>query len=518
MAEIADTVVIGSGFTGMLVARELVEAGQEVIIVERGPMRLDADSLPLSQREERLASTEHNTRIPRRGVGVGFGSLRTPPVNEPVTTRSSPTVHRQPWTYAYAFGGSSLTWSGVAPRLLPTDFKTQSAFGFGRDWPISYDDLLPFYQEVERALAISGASHDLFPGSDTYPVPPPAPSAVDELLGSLLEPFAPLPLARQTADPADYPPPLEGSRESIERPSTMLEVARGLIASGRLTVRDRTVASRLRTANGRVSAVEFVSADGVRGELLTKRVVAGAHGIENAALLLRSGLDGPAVGRWLGAHTHVVLELELNQAVDHAHASTRESGISYAWTDGPWRSERASAIVVPFNPGLLLRDRITEALVDGRCGPKLRHELSRRFARTVVLYISLEDVPRDDRFVQLSSKRDSLGLPRTDVSYPPDSDYAIRGLHEVCNGLQERLRPLGARIVGHQASLRGGHMLGTCFMGSDGVVDENLRHHDIDNLYVAGGSAFPSYSSLHPTTTIAALAVRLGRHLAASSA
>jgi choline dehydrogenase-like flavoprotein len=61
-------------------------------------------------------------------------------------------------------------------------------------------------------------------------------------------------------------------------------------------------------------------------------------------------------------------------------------------------------------------------------------------------------------------------------------------------------------------------MLGTCFMGPDGVVDENLRHHRLRNLYMAGGSSFPTHSALHPTTTIAALAVRLGRHLASSDA
>jgi choline dehydrogenase-like flavoprotein len=54
-------------------------------------------------------------------------------------------------------------------------------------------------------------------------------------------------------------------------------------------------------------------------------------------------------------------------------------------------------------------------------------------------------------------------------------------------------------------------------MGDDGVVDENLRHHELDNLYVVGGSAFPTYSALHPTVTIAALGVRLGRHLAGVS-
>ncbi|HZO06970.1 MAG TPA: GMC oxidoreductase, partial [Solirubrobacterales bacterium] len=69
-------------------------------------------------------------------------------------------------------------------------------------------------------------------------------------------------------------------------------------------------------------------------------------------------------------------------------------------------------------------------------------------------------------------------------------------------------------VVGKRVGGLGGHMLGTTFMGEGGVIDENLRHHQLANLYVAGGSSFPTHSALHPTTTIAALAIRLGRHLA----
>jgi choline dehydrogenase-like flavoprotein len=140
-----------------------------------------------------------------------------------------------------------------------------------------------------------------------------------------------------------------------------------------------------------------------------------------------------------------------------------------------------------------------------------------RFARTVVLYVSVEDAPREDRFVELSPRRDRLGLPLSRVSYPPDSEYAQRSLREVRAGLERRLSPRGARIVGSHLGGRGGHMLGACAMGPDGVVDENLRHHRFANLYLTGGSALPTHSALHPTATIAALAVRLGRHLRGSS-
>jgi glucose dehydrogenase len=489
MAESTEVVVVGSGITGLLVARELLAAGREVTIVERGPLRLDADRLPLSAREAPLPTTEHNT--------------------EP-----SPAQGGHGWQYGYAFGGSSLLWAGVSPRLHPTDFDLHARHGVGRDWPISYDDLVPFYREAEAALRVAGADHPEFPGSDAYPVAPPEPSGADRLLGPLLEPFGVLPVARELAPPGGYPPPLDGDVEEVERSVTMLGVARELDGSPGLRVRDRTAVSRLRVQSERVVAVEGRGADGEHREIRANEVVLATHGIENPALLLRSGLHGPAVGRWLGDHTHIVLDLELAEPAEHWAAATRDSGISYAWLDGSWRSERASAVVVPFNPGLFLRDVLPERLADGEAGATLRRRLADRFARTVVVYVSLEDLPRAERNVELSTERDELGIPRSRVSYPTDSAYVQRGLAQVSRDLEKRLAPLGARVVDERIGGLGGHMLGTCFMGPDGVVDENLRHHRIENLHIAGGSSFPTHSALHPTTTIAALAIRLGRHLA----
>lgn len=489
MAERARTAIVGSGISGLLVAREMLARGEEVTIVERGPVRLDADRLPLSEREARLASTAHNTEpSPRRG---GY-----------------------PWQYAYAFGGSSLLWAGVAPRLLPADFEMRSRYGVWRDWPVGYEELVPFYREAERALRMAGAAHPLFPGSDAYPLPPPEPSGADRLLAPLLEPFAALPIARELGPPGGYPPPPSDDGESIEASCTILGIGRELLGEPGLTVIDRTAVASLKTAAGRVVGVECLDANGSPRFLAADRVVLATHGIENAALLLRSGLDGPDVGRWLGDHAHVVLDVELDRPIEHWRASSRDSGISYAWADGPWRGERASAAVIPFNPGLLVRDELTEALATGTHGPALRSRVSELFARRLVLYVSIEDAPREDRFVRLSTARDGLGIPLSHITYPADSEYVERGLREVCAGLENRLGSLGARIVGRRLGGRGGHMLGTCFMGPDGVVDENLRHHRLNNLYVTGGSAFPTHSALHPTATIAALAIRLGRHLA----
>ena len=191
-------------------------------------------------------------------------------------------------------------------------------------------------------------------------------------------------MARELAAPGGYPPPLDGGVEEVERSVTMLGVARELAGAPGLRVRDRAVVSRLRTQSDRVVAIEARDADGDHREIRANEVVLATHGIENAALLLRSGLHGPAVGRWLGDHTHIILDLELAEPADHWPAATRDSGISYAWLDGPWRSERASAVVVPFNPGLFLRDTLLEPLADGEAGEPLRRRLADRFARTEI--------------------------------------------------------------------------------------------------------------------------------------
>lgn len=79
--------------------------------------------------------------------------------------------------------------------------------------------------------------------------------------------------------------------------------------------------------------------------------------------------------------------------------------------------------------------------------------------------------------------------------------------------LEQRLRPLSARVVGRGHG-RGAHQLGTCAMGDDGVVNEKLRHHDVEkNPYVAGGSAFPSSGALHSTLTMPTCGVPLGQHV-----
>jgi choline dehydrogenase-like flavoprotein len=131
--------------------------------------------------------------------------------------------------------------------------------------------------------------------------------------------------------------------------------------------------------------------------------------------------------------------------------------------------------------------------------------------------VLLEDVPQRARRIELSSVRDELGLPRIRIHYGPPTAYEQDGWRAIREEIEHRLSPLRPLHVEERPGPAGSHLLGTCRMataGHDGVVDRDLRHLDVENLWVAGGSAFPTYGSLHPTLTIAALAVRLGDQLA----
>jgi choline dehydrogenase-like flavoprotein len=118
--------------------------------------------------------------------------------------------------------------------------------------------------------------------------------------------------------------------------------------------------------------------------------------------------------------------------------------------------------------------------------------------------------------VTLATNRDSFGLPLNEVAYPAPTAYEKAGIERAVALIRRRLAPLGVRGIETGPGPRGGHILGTCRMGSgkDAVVDTEMRHLDLENLFVAGGSAFPTYSPVHPTLTIAALALRLGESLA----
>jgi choline dehydrogenase-like flavoprotein len=490
-----DVLVVGSGFCGLLVARELLAAGRDVSVIERGALKPHAAQLRDRAHELRLPTTDHN--------------------HEP-----APGEAPYPWNYVYGVGGSSLHWTGVAPRLLPADFRLRSEHGVGRDWPLDYEELAPYYADAERLLHVAGSESPFFPGEHgLQPAHPLSPA--DRLLEGPLAPFHAVPQARPTVSVNGRPAccgntncalcPVD-SRQSMLH---LLEDERLLEQPG-LQLLDCTVVARLRIARGRVDAVECVDAAGEWTLRRPRTVVLAGGGIENGAILLRSGAEDADTGRWLFDHGHRLVQVELDRPAPIGRGAAHITGASYAWADGPWRSRRGSLLALVVNQGMLGARALVDAIAGGRTGARVREEYRDRVRRTLEFDVVAEDLPSETRRVELSPRRDAFGLPRSRIAYGADSTYLEAAVGTLIADVETRLKPLGARVTRVEPAAEGSHQLGTAFMGDGaGVVDRDLRHHRVANLFVAGGSAFPAYSAHHPTLTICALALRLGRALGA---
>ena len=495
-ARVADVAVVGSGVAGLLAARELVAAGREVLLVERGGLKTHTAQLADGRHDVNATTAEPNHE-------------------------SAPGGAEYPWQYVYGVGGATLHWTGVATRLLPADLELCSRYGVGVDWPLSYEELAPFWEQAEHALAVAGGANPLLPGSDAPAQPAHPFSPADELLAPLLEPYVPLPQARPTL-PVDGRPACCGDARCSLCPvdarfSALHLWDRELRDTPAIELLDLTIAARLRVAAGQDAIVECIDERGERGEIHARTVVLAAGGIENAAVLLRSGLGGREVGRRLYDHEQRPLEIAIGRSAGHGRGATLSTGVSYAYADGSFRAERASVLVHPYNPGLsaeALAGDVLESILARRVGSSARASLRRRFDRTLVLSVTSDDLPDPARAVSLSPRKDSFGLSLNRIEYAPRSAYASRAWSALLADLERRLAPLRPSAIREAGPVRGAHQLGTCPMGR--VVDTDLRVRGTGSVYAAGGSAFPSYGAGWPTLTIAALAIRLGRMLAAA--
>ncbi len=496
-----DIAIVGSGVCGLLAAWPALVAGRQVTMLERGALKTHA---------EQLADGQWSADVPG-----------AEPNNE-----TAPGTPAYPWSYVYGVGGSSLHWDGATPRFTAADFRMRSAYGVMVDWPLSLAQLEPYYVRAEQALGVSGApdagvaaSGPVPPGARTLPPHPFSP--MDEAIAPNLRPFGPLPQARPSK-PLQGRPACCGSATCqlcpVDARFSALNGLAAVLDHPRLDLHRQTVAARLRTADGRrrIEAIEAIDQRGARMLVRAERYVLAASGFENPGILLRSGLAGAAVGRYLFDHAHTTLIVDLRRDLSPGHGDTLSTGLSEALREGGFRSKRSGAILIPFNPGAPLAPLVSAGVLAGSDGDKTRAEALSTWSRRLPLDMLTEDVPQAERRVALSSKRDSFGLPLNLVAYPASTRYEGEGIAAAAEQVRRRLAPLGARGVEVLPGPRGGHLLGTCRMGSgrDAVVDAEMRHLGIENLFVAGGSAFPTYSAAHPTLTIAALALRLGDLLA----
>jgi choline dehydrogenase-like flavoprotein len=402
------------------------------------------------------------------------------------------------WHYTIAFGGGTNCWWAVCPRNHPNDFRVKSKYGVGVDWPLSYEDLIPYYREAEHIICVAGPD-DLdqhFPGTGEYPQPPHRMNDIDRIMkaaqpdqhfvmpnGRLSRPIGSRGACCGTVECRWCP---------VDAKFTALNSMQHVIEHPDLDICTDSKAEAIDVENGIAKGVRFVNGGkdyAAKGDL----IVLGANGFHSPILMMQSGFDHPLIGRFI--HEKIECEVEAYlDGVKNFNGSTILTCMNLSLLDGDFRRNYGGAML----------------LFENTWKFGLRPEYG-RWREVLPINIAVDTLPEFTSRVTRSSD----GRPH--VSYPQHSEYGLRGLKAAIEKLPEVLRPLPIERIEVRLIDNGPvHLIGTLRMGTDpreSIVDANQVHHDVRNLIVVGSSVFPTAGSGPPSLTVAAMSMRAARLL-----
>jgi len=498
-------------------ALELARRGVQVTVLESGP------------RHDPRQRGEYVRRYLR-----GENPWRTPLAELDRHTVSGTTPYPLEGGRARGVGGSTLHWEGYALRLHADDFRLRSLHGIADDWPISYQDLEPYYARAEQALGVAGAADDPWasPRSMRLPLPAFPFSYSDRLFGracrSLGIAIHSLPQARNSVAYSGRPQCRAcstchvcptGAKASID----LTQVPEAEATGNARILTDATVLRLEVDHSGAVSAAVYARPDRVERRVTARVFVVAAGAVETARLLLlsvsRDFPDGLAnrsglVGRFFMSHPSIDVTGRAREKV-HPYRIGFSTAMSQQFAVDRNRATRGAFFLEFLNSAGPKPDRI--AATSGLWGDALRQRVREEFGRWLGIRIYCEQLPDPANSVSLDARvRDYFGNPVPHLHYNVGS-YEQRALDEAKTVAGSILTTLGLSEIRSGNLTFAAHQIGTHRMGTDphaSVVDPDLRAHDVPNLYLVGSGCFVTASSSPPTLTIAALAIRAAEHLA----
>jgi choline dehydrogenase-like flavoprotein len=467
-----DVVVIGSGFGSLFFVEGFLRKRPDarILMLERGRHNSHAWQI----------QHETNSNI------------------SPLSTFRKPESHKT-WNFTIGVGGGTNCWYAQAPRFHPNDFKMKSLYGVSQDWPLSYEELDPYYLAAERKMSVAGsdAMGIALPRSAPFPQPPHVPTSVDRVMSKAQPEFHfPIATARASIATEERGRCCATARCAlcpVDAKFTFENGFRNLHAMPNLEIRAECEVTHIDVANDVVRGVRYRHGDreySVQGDL----VVLGANAIHSPAILLRSGIEHPLTGVGINEQAGYYAEALLD-GLDSMDGGTITTALNYMLYDGDFRRDAASALIY----------------FENRWPFGLRKEFG-RWRQLVPLIVAVEDLPQEANRVTV----DSDGLPN--VSHAKYSEYAQRGIDRSLKMLEKVLAPLPVESVDYVESRpTESHMHSSLRMGTDratSVVDAKQVHHDVRNLVVVGSSVFPSCPAANPSLTVAALSLRCAELLA----
>jgi len=526
----ADVVIVGAGPAGAVAAKRFAEAGYQVVCIEQGDWPDYSTSHVADEYLELSAGKQWNPQP----------SVRQAPSDFPIDTTQSD-VEPLIWN---GVGGSSVMYAGIWMRLMPSDFRVRTLDGVADDWPLTYEDLSPYYEQIERDFGVSGFPGDpAFPDITSYPMKG-APigkagrmmAAAHDQLGWHWWPGS------NAIATEDY----RNQGACVQRGACMwgcINKSKGspdvthwpdLLKMG-VKLITNAVAQEIETnAAGLATGVVYVDRDGVTRRQEADLVVLAANGLGTPRLLQLStskrfqhglanssgmvgkrlmmhpfatvvGVFDETLEPWKGVWGQPIYSLEFYET-DKSRGFVRGAKWNVTPTGGP----QSMAAAFPWGGKPIWGEQFHDTVKD-------------RLGRSLAWGIVAEDLPEEHNRVEIDhSTTDRAGTPGVKMIYRMSKNTTDLLAFNV-ERAQESLQAAGAKetIVAPLIRETGWHILGTATMGDDpetSVVDQWGRAHDVPNLIIVDGSTWPTSSGMNPTPTIAAFSLRAAEHAVAERA
>ncbi|MEW5979560.1 MAG: GMC family oxidoreductase [Acidobacteriota bacterium] len=524
-----DFIIVGSGATGGLLAYELSRRGAEILMLEGGPHLSPAQAFRTHQWPYEFRHRDLKSFFTTASERVGH--LWADGSKEPFTTPSGQSFH---FPRVRAVGGKTLLWAGYSYRMSPLDFENRGSLG-QPEWPLSYEDLAPYYDRIEETIGVCGSQENLIDVPDGKFLPPLKLRCCEMILKLATNRIGIRAItARKDALTRDH----RGSPachwcghcswgcDSQSKFSTLWTYIPWAIETGRCTLQSDAFATEILVDDeGLCKGVRYARrhTQDFR-EAYGKSVVVCGGSVESARLLLLSkstyhpnGLanNSDQVGRNLMEHIQSSVSGYMNALRDLPVMNEDGAGGGHLFlprvnTYRPSK-EYVGGFSLAAGGGASMSAGFAKRL-EG-FGSAFKKKVKRYYTANVSMASICETVPRKENFVDLDPEvKDVYGLPvpRIHFGWGRNEEVMHRHMLEV---IDEIAHAAGITLTDKRPGALGWslHNVGTARMGSnprDSVLNQFCQSHEIPNLFVVDGSCFVSSGYVNPTITILAIGLR----------
>ncbi len=550
--KVYDVCIVGSGAAGGTAAKVLTEGGLSVAMLEAGPALH-----PETDFKEHVWPYQ----LPHRGAGVGgrasdnFGEFLAPNGaweidGEPYTTAPG---SRFRWFRSRIVGGRTNHWGRIALRFAPVDFKVRSNDGMGDDWPITYEDLAPYYDKVESFIGVFGSMENVSSSPNGVFLPPPKPRCTETIIKKACDKIGVTCIPSRLAVITQ---PHNGraachycgqcgrgcmTASNFSSSQVMLPVAE---KTGRFTLITNAMAREIVLGkDGKAQAISYIDkATRTEKKIHAKAFMIGASACESARLLLNSKSsqfpDGLAnssgvVGRYLtdsvGSSGGGFFPQLLNMP-PHNHDGVGGMHMYVPWWKYDRKNDYLRGYHIEFGGGRSMPgvgEFHTLCEVQEGYGGSLKQKCREVYGTYIGFAGRGEMIPNEQTYCEIDPDSvDEFGIPVLRFHFQW-SDNEIRMARDMQQTFREIVEAGGGTYLTETSTdgpnaygiQDGGviiHELGVARMGSSpktSALNGFCQAHDVKNVFVTDGACFVSNADKNPTLTIMAICWRASEYL-----